>query len=127
MNERGMLSGEDLGIREIVDKPAAGGNGGKQKKRPVSEFDDQLPRGNGGASKGADSPRPVTFKTLAAFVAEYVPLAYTVDPIIRGGSLYTLTAKTGTGTGVRRRNRSPRHSRTRGRKRPRRLSHRREP
>jgi hypothetical protein len=29
--------------------------------------------------------------------AEYVPLAYTIEPIIRGGSLYTLTAKTGTG------------------------------
>jgi rhodanese-related sulfurtransferase len=36
-------------------------------------------------------------KTAAAFCAEYVPLSYTIEPIIRSRSLYTLTAKTGSG------------------------------
>jgi hypothetical protein len=44
-----------------------------------------------------DPPKPVAFKTLAAFVKEYSPLDYTVEPIIRGGLLYTLTARTGGG------------------------------
>ncbi len=44
-----------------------------------------------------DTRKPVEFKTLSAFIKEYVPLDYIVDPIIRGGALYTLTAKTGTG------------------------------
>lgn len=42
------------------------------------------------------TPKP-RFKTLAAFCAEYVPLAYSVEPILRSGSLYTLTARTGAG------------------------------
>jgi hypothetical protein len=42
-------------------------------------------------------PKPVKFKTLALFVKEYVPLDYTVEPIIQGGMLVTLTAKTGAG------------------------------
>ena len=48
-------------------------------------------------TQNREKPKPVEFKTLAAFAAEYVPLDYTVEPIIRGGSLYTLTAKTGAG------------------------------
>lgn len=36
-------------------------------------------------------------KTAAQFCAEYVPLSYAVEPIIRSRSLYTLTAKTGAG------------------------------
>ena len=44
-----------------------------------------------------DRPKPVAFKTLAAFVKEYSPLDHTIEPIVRGGSLYTLTAKTGAG------------------------------
>jgi hypothetical protein len=39
----------------------------------------------------------ISFKTAAAFCAEYVPLSYTVEGIIRSASLYTLTAKTGAG------------------------------
>jgi hypothetical protein len=44
-----------------------------------------------------DPPAPVAFKTAARFCGEYVPLSYTVEPIIRSASLYTLTAKTGAG------------------------------
>ncbi len=47
--------------------------------------------------EGEALPKLVAFKTLGEFVREYVPLDYTVEPIIRGGSLYTLTAKTGAG------------------------------
>jgi len=39
----------------------------------------------------------IRIKTAATFVAEYVPLSYAIEPIVRSSSLYTLTAKTGTG------------------------------
>ena len=57
------------------------------------------PRWNEAPPIGASTnkPRPVSFKTLAQFLKEYEPLDYTVDPIIRRRSLYTLTAKTGHG------------------------------
>ncbi len=42
-------------------------------------------------------PAPIVFKSAAKFCGEYVPLAYTLEPIIRSASLYTLTAKTGAG------------------------------
>ena len=52
-------------------------------------------------------PRPPTteevlsqvlrFRHAAAFCAEYVPLAYAVEPLVRAGSLYTATAPTGSG------------------------------
>jgi uncharacterized membrane protein len=44
-----------------------------------------------------EPPPPVAFKTAAKFCGEYVPLAYTVEPIMRSASLYALTAKTGAG------------------------------
>ena len=45
-----------------------------------------------------DPPRePVRFKPIGEFLAEYVPLSYAVEPIVRSGSLYTLTARTGAG------------------------------
>jgi hypothetical protein len=44
-----------------------------------------------------DPPAPVAFKTAAQFCGEYVPLSYTIEPIVRSASLYTLTAKTGAG------------------------------
>jgi hypothetical protein len=44
-----------------------------------------------------EPPSPVVFKSAAKFCSEYVPLSYTVEPIIRSASLYTLTAKTGAG------------------------------
>lgn len=37
------------------------------------------------------------FKSAQAFCAEYTPLSYAVEPLIRSSSLYTLTAKTGSG------------------------------
>jgi hypothetical protein len=37
------------------------------------------------------------FKPISTFVDEYTPLSYAVEPIIRGASLYTLTARTGAG------------------------------
>lgn len=39
----------------------------------------------------------VEFKSAAAFCAEYTPLSYAIEPIVRSSSLYTLTAKTGAG------------------------------
>ena len=52
----------------------------------------------------ADDMVPVTqavpripLKRLDAFLAEYEPLEYAVEPIVRTGSLYTLTARTGAG------------------------------
>ena len=40
---------------------------------------------------------PITFKNAATFAAEYVPLNYAIEPIIRSASIYTITAKTGAG------------------------------
>jgi hypothetical protein len=37
------------------------------------------------------------FKAVSAFCAEYIPLAYVIEGVVRSGSLYTLTAKTGSG------------------------------
>jgi hypothetical protein len=37
------------------------------------------------------------FKTIVDFCDEYQPIAYVIEPIVRTGSLYTLTAKTGAG------------------------------
>ena len=39
----------------------------------------------------------VPLKRLDAFLAEYEPLEYALEPIVRTGSLYTLTARTGAG------------------------------
>jgi hypothetical protein len=50
------------------------------------------PKGNAAPKK-----RPVVFKSASAFCAEYVPLSYTVEGIIRSASLYTDTAPTGAG------------------------------
>jgi hypothetical protein len=40
---------------------------------------------------------PSMFKSAANFCAEYEPLAYIIEGVLRSGSLYTLTAKTGAG------------------------------
>ncbi len=40
---------------------------------------------------------PIIFKNAATFAAEYIPLRYTIEPIIRSASIYTETAKTGAG------------------------------
>ena len=41
--------------------------------------------------------RPAIFKSAETFCAEYVPLRYVVEPIIRTASVYTVTARTGSG------------------------------
>ncbi len=41
--------------------------------------------------------RRVVFKSAAEFCAEYVPLNYTIEGIMRSASLYALTARTGAG------------------------------
>ncbi len=82
--------------------------GAEGLRKAIDETPAEPHRSNGGEAARTAGPRPfppiegrgdapVVFKTLAAFIKEYVPLDYTVDPIIRGGSLYTLTAKTGAG------------------------------
>lgn len=47
-----------------------------------------------GLSKSGPPPQ---FKTVASFAAEFEPPAYLIEPIVRSGSIYTLTAKTGVG------------------------------
>ena len=47
-------------------------------------------------AKMATAPA-VTFKDVVAFCGEYAPLAYAIEGIVRSGSLYTLTGKTGDG------------------------------
>ena len=42
-------------------------------------------------------PPAAMLKTAAEFCAEYAPLSYAIEPIVRSRSLYTLTAKTGAG------------------------------
>jgi AAA domain len=41
--------------------------------------------------------KPSGFQTLSRFMSDYVPLAYALDGVMRSGSVYTLTARTGTG------------------------------
>jgi hypothetical protein len=38
-----------------------------------------------------------TFKTARAFCAEFVPPSYAIEPFVRSGSIYTVTARTGAG------------------------------
>ena len=45
---------------------------------------------------GPAEPRPI-FKPVDRFCAEYEPLSYVVEPIIRTGAIYTKTARTGGG------------------------------
>jgi AAA domain len=65
-------------------------------------------RGNGATRLGrrwdgkgrtgiAGDPPPLRFKSASAFCAEYVPLAYIIEGLLRSSSLYALTAKTGAG------------------------------
>ena len=43
------------------------------------------------------APPPARLKRLDAFLAEYEPPDYVLEPIVRTGSLYSLTARTGAG------------------------------
>jgi len=50
---------------------------------------------------GARSPGQPIFQPLDNFVRAYEPLSYVIDGVVRSGSLYTLTARTGHGkTGI---------------------------
>jgi hypothetical protein len=64
----------------------------------VSDLPDALLQAKryAGKTNGAAVPE-AKLKTAAAFCAEYVPLSYAIEPIVRSRSLYTLTAKTGAG------------------------------
>ena len=60
-------------------------------------FDDAFNGFGDPREQPANSPPPVRLKPIDVFLAEYEPLEYALEPIIRTGSLYTLTAKTGAG------------------------------
>jgi hypothetical protein len=45
----------------------------------------------------AATATPLSFRTASVFVREYVPLRYTIEPILRSASLYAITARTGAG------------------------------
>jgi hypothetical protein len=60
-------------------------------------LDERNPPPIGNASEPLRSAQPVKFKSIAKFCAEYVPLAYVIEPAVRSGSIYTLTARTGAG------------------------------
>ena len=63
-------------------------------EEPVGRFDGVPPPSGDSAQSAAP---PVNLKPLDVFLAEYEPLEYALEPIIRTGSLYTLTARTGAG------------------------------
>jgi RecA-family ATPase len=54
-------------------------------------------KGNGGSIGNEGDPALIRIKSFAEFCQEYVPLAYTIEQILRASSLYTLTARTGHG------------------------------
>ena len=58
----------------------------------IAEYGRRIARAN-----GHDTAVPAEFKTLAEFCREYVPLAYSVEPLLRTSTLYSLTARTGHG------------------------------
>ena len=60
-------------------------------------FDDAFNGFGDPREQPANAPPPVRLKPIDVFLAEYEPLEYALEPIIRTGSLYTLTAKTGAG------------------------------
>jgi AAA domain len=59
-----------------------------------TKFDERNPRPVGEAVEVAEI---VDFLSAFEFCRAYEPIAYAVEPFIRSGSLYTLTAKTGAG------------------------------
>lgn len=66
------------------------------------EFDGAVqnakPKGGAGpAPRRAKEQRPIVFKSVRDFCAEFERPSYTVEGVLRSGSLYCLTAKTGAG------------------------------
>jgi hypothetical protein len=47
--------------------------------------------------EGEAREEPVEFKSAFDFCSAYEPISYAIEPFVRSGSLYTLTAKTGAG------------------------------
>ncbi len=77
-------------------KPRDQFNGGADDEPPT--FRDEIDACEQPFAYPVNDPEPVvSFKTAAAFVGEYVPLSYTIEPMLRSASLYTLTARTGAG------------------------------
>jgi hypothetical protein len=62
---------------------------------PVSDQD--IPSNVVVAFRGAPKPHQRPFTKFSDFLAAFEPIAYALDGIMRSGSLYTLTARTGTG------------------------------
>ena len=85
------MSDSSVTIRDLMGTPSA-----------PTPAPDALGEPWSGEGRGDDRPKaPVIFKSAVAFCSEYKPVSYAVEPIVRSGSLYTLTAKTGSGkTGV---------------------------
>jgi len=57
---------------------------------------DDTPPDQGAPPIGEDRPKP-NFRSLADFCAEFRPISYAVAGLMREGSLYTLTGRTGEG------------------------------
>ncbi len=83
-------NGRRLGDEPAPEVPAASHPAGEDMDEGV--FDPP----EGALNRGGPATA-LNFKSAAKFASEYVPLAYVVEPIIRSGSLYTLSAKTGGG------------------------------
>ncbi len=62
----------------------------------VEGVDGAAAHGGNGADRGAPPPGP-RFVSAETFCRAYEPVSYAVEPFVRSGSIYTLTAKTGAG------------------------------
>jgi AAA domain/FG-GAP-like repeat len=58
---------------------------------------DNPPPREDGAPPIGDEPAKPNFRSLKTFCAEFRPISYAVDKLMREGSLYTLTGRTGEG------------------------------
>jgi hypothetical protein len=85
------IADDEVPAREVHDEAAASSADRPprhdEKKQPISK------------ANGADTPPrdPIVVKRADAFCHEYVPLSYTIEPVLRSNALYTLTARTGHG------------------------------
>jgi hypothetical protein len=73
-----------------------------QIENVTNEFEKQYreQRGEGNGSGGPPENNGAVangFKTIVEFCREYVPVAFVIEPILRAGSLYSLTGRTGHG------------------------------
>ena len=70
---------------------------GLQLVKAASEAETAVPWFDESFPAQEEPAAPIHFKRLDVFLSEYVPLSYVIEPIVRTGSLYSLTAKTGAG------------------------------